>query len=625
MPKPPPTTEQILDLLRRVTPASYHDPFFDDPGGAIAQFRGFARANAEVAKVAGRSASRQMFLTPPGFEPAGFGSRARATLTIRRSQDLDTTLIAKAGALSLVGPNARLYRTDAEVIWYAAPDPEDEREVTILCDLIGEPGNLEWYADAAGNLHDADDQPRLDVLDLEELSQGRAGTKATLVKTPGTLAQLVDDGSAPTFAPSDVGLHLRINLAATAGNIGRLLRIVGWSISETPGPNGIYPRTITLDDGPQPYLATAAIQDDGGVLTDYTGAAQAGTPNAVQLLPATPAIGDAFYIGADQPFGTVQLEISGRRYGELTLAWEWWDGALWQPVADLVDGSEALTVEQLVEVSHTPDPGWALTTISGRTAYYLRARVTAFVSQSQAPATGRIVTLIAAELAPDPLDSNGEGQIGWSIQDWRDLGLVITSMQAPAGGRDDDLGHKLLERGLRRRPGESEDALRRRASRFPDVVTPEMITWEINRLLEPLGLAGKVCDLHDGVTGLFWDAPVSCAPDVVGAWDLYGPGDMFPANPTLLPLSLAETRWHFFVCVPPSGLGEFGAAWDQGPPAIFSDVFGTFLGSAWDFAFADGYPTIAASAYRDVWQRVQEAKAGGIRFTMVQRALPTCP
>lgn len=608
-----------------MTPGSYHNPFFDDPGGAIAQFRGFARANHEVAKVAGRSASRQMFLTPPGFEPAGFGVRASANITIVRSQDHDTTLIANAGSLSFVGPNARLYRTLEPVTWYGAPDPVGERVAYVECDLIGEPGNLEFYADADGLLTNQDGSPRTSILDLEHLSQGRAGTKGVLVKVAGELAQLVDDGVAPTFAPTDLGLHVRINLAGDPANVGRLLRIVGWEIADTPSADGYYPRTITLDDGPQPYLVAAALQDDGGAFTDYTGAAQAGAADTVQLLPTVPVVNDAFYFGADRPFSAVEIEITTQRFGDLTLVFEWWDGALWQPAADLVDGSEAFARIGVSTISHTPDPAWAITTLSGRTAYYLRARVDTFTSQVVAPLTGRIVTLIPDELAADPLDANGDGQIGWAIQDWHDLGLVIVEMEAPSGGRDDDLGHKLLERKIRRRPGESEDLLRRRASRFPDVVTPEMIQWEINRLLEPLGLAGKICDLADGVTGLFWDVPTSFAPDIVGAFDLYGPGDLFPVDPTLLPLSLDETRWHFYVCVPPSGLGEFGAAWDEGPPALYSDVFGTFLGSAWDFAFADGYPVIAAEAYKDVWQRVQEAKAGGIKFTMVQRAITTCP
>jgi len=172
---------------------------------------------------------------------------------------------------------------------------------------------------------------------------------------------------------------------------------------------------------------------------------------------------------------------------------------------------------------------------------------------------------------------------------------------------------------------ESVEALRRRASRFPDVVTPEAITWEINRILEPLGLAGEIADVGSGFTGLFYDVPTTFAPMVVGAFDLYGPGDLFPTNPTFLPLSELESRWHFFVKVPVSGLGEFGAAWDEGPPSYYADSFGTFLGSAWDFAFFDGFPAVAAAAYRAVWERVREAKAGGIAFTMIQGEVETCP
>jgi hypothetical protein len=624
VPKPPPTREEILDQLRRTTDANWHEPIVDDPGGAVAQFRGWARANAEVAKVAGRAASRQFFVTPPGYEPAGFGVRASASITIERSQDLDTTLIAAPGALSFAGPNGRVYRTTGFVGWFGAPNPNPAQIAYVECDLVGEPGNLEFYADDDGKLTDPETGlPQTSVLDFEDLSQGRVGTKGVLAVGPPST--LTDDGTAPTFAPTDVGLHVRIVSAGDPANKGRLLRITKWEIAETPGPFGFYPRTITLDDAPQSYLVTAAIQDDGGVFTDYTGAAQAGVADTVPLLPAAPAVGDAFYFGADRPFESLEIQITTRRYGDLTLAWEWWDGALWQPLADLEDGSEAFTVEGVAEVRFTPDAGWAITTIDARTAYFVRARVSVFVSQIVQPLAGRVVTLIPDPLVVDPLDANGDGQITWAIQDYGDLGLVITDMPAPSGGRDDDLGLKLLERQLRRRPGESLDALRRRAGRFPDVVTPEAITWEINRLLEPLGLAGKVCDLADGYTGLFWDVPTSFAPENVGAWDLYGPGDLFPTDQTLLQLSEAEARWHFFVCVTPSGLGEFGAAWDEGPPAYYADAFGTFLDSAWDFGFFDGYPYTAAEAYKSVWDRVNAAKACGFAFTMVQADVPTCP
>jgi hypothetical protein len=623
VPKPPLTREQILDQLRRVTDEGYHAPFFDDPGGAIAQFRGLARANAVVAEVASRSATRQFFVAPPGFESAGPSVRASASITVQRTRDLDQPMIASAGSLSFAGPNGRVYRSTADVIWYPAPDPERERVVDVVCDFVGEPGNLDPFADDDGNLTDPKTgAPQLSVLDLQALSQERAGIRARL--TVGPLAQLVTNGVAPTWAPSDVGLYLEITAAGTAANVGRVLRIVSWSAATEPGAEGYYARTIELDDGLQLALTSAALLDDGGVFTDYTAAAQAGVASTVPLLPAVPVVGDAFLYGGDAPFAALEVAVTTRLYGVLTLAWEWWDGAVWQPAADLVDGTDGYQVEGVSRVEHTIDPAWATLTIGTRTAYWLRARVSAFTSIAAQPLAGRLVTLTPDPLLADPLDANGDGQIGWAIRDYRDLGLEILDMPAPSGGRDDDLGLKLAERQIRRRPLESLEVLRRRAGRFPDVITPEAITWEINRILEPLGLAGEVCDLGSGFIGLFCDVPTTFAPAIVGAFDLYAPGDLFPVDETMLVLNEFESRWHFFVKVPVSGLGEFGAAWDEGPPSFYADSFGGFLGCAWDFAFCDGYPAVAAAAFKAVWERVSEAKAGGIAFTMIEGDVPVC-
>lgn len=625
MPKRPPTRDQVLDQLRRTTPTDYHEPFLTDPGGAIAQYRGLARTLSELAEVVSRSTTRQFFIAPPGFESAGFGTRATMTIEAQRAADLDRPLIIMAGSLSMVGPRGRVYRNSIEITWYPF-DPEPLRSIPMQCDLIGEPGNLDAWADDDGFLTDpVTGGPLLSLVDIEALSQGRAGLRGVLTVASGSPSVLTVDGTAPTFAPSDVGLFVYFNSAGDPANVGRMLRITSWSIADTP-VDGYYPRTITLDDTLQIGLVTAAILDDGGVFTDYTAEAKSGAAGSVPLLPVAPAVNDAFYFGSDAPFAEITITISNRRYGDLTLTWEYWDGAIWAALADLVDGSEVLTIVGRSNVGWTIPGAWATTTVDGRNAYYVRARVSAFVSAIEQPLASLIETWTPAPpLVADPLDANGFGQIGWMVMDFRDIGLEIVTMTAAAGGRDDDLGLKLAERQLQRRPGEGIDTLRRRASRFPDVVTPEAIEWEINRILEPFGLAGQVCDLGHGFTGLFFDVPVTEAPAIVSAFDLYEPGDVFPEDDTLLPLSEEDSRWKFWVKVPDSNLGEFGSAWDEGPPAIYVDAFGTFIGSAYDFAFFDGYPATAAALYMLAYERVLEAKAGGIAVEFIRGDVPVCP
>lgn len=625
MSKPPPTREEILDLLRRTTDPSYHEPFFEDERGAIAQYRGLASTNAALSVVVGRSADRQFFISPPGRESAGPSTRATSAITFRRSIDTDVPIIVAAGALTLLGPNQRLYRSTEDVVWYTAPDPNLDRVVVVECDLIGELGNLDLAADDDGKLtHPVTGAPETDVLDLRHLSQTRAGLRAVLTVVSGELSVLTSPGAAPTWGPDDVGLFVRFNFAGDPANVGRVLRIVGWSIASTAGDDGFYARSIVLDDGPQPYLVSGALLDDGGVFTHYTAAAQAGEPNTVVLLPTVPVVGDRFLFGADFPFPRLQVEITQRRYGDLVLVWEWWDGAVWQPAQDLIDGSDGFTVEGWSLISHKPDGGWVSSTIDGRTAYWLSARVDVFTSQALQPLAGRLVVLLDSDLVSDPLDTNGEGQIGWSVLDFHDMGITIVDMPAPAGGRDDDLGLKLAERMIRRRPHESLDVLRRRASRFPDVVTIEMLTWEVNRILEPLGLAGEIIDLGTGFTGMFYDVPPEAAPDCVGAYDLYEPGDVFPTNQTFVMLSEHELRWHFWVRMTASGLGEFGGSYDEGP-VLYVEEFGEFEGPAFDNMFFDGYAAVASSAYQAVYERLQEAKAAGIAFTMILGDVAACP
>jgi hypothetical protein len=622
----PPTTDEVLKLLQLVTPADYHEPFINDTTGAIAQYRGWARAKAELAAVISRSASRQLFLAGPDSESAGFSVRATMLVTLERTEDLDRLLIADEGTITIGGPRGRVYRSAAALTWFPF-DPTGEQELEFVCDQIGEYGNLDWLADADGNLTDpVTDGPLTSVVDLQRLSQGRAGVRGRL--EIGSPSKLVAQGLAPTFGPPDVGLYVRINYAGDTDNIGRVLRIVGYEVDDADDPAQIYPRSVLLDDTPQPALVTAAILDDGGVLTDYTDEARSRTSDDLPLLPAVPVVGDAIYFLYHSPFTTIRLSITDERIGDLELTWEYWDGVTWTAIAPAAVSDESNGFSAVGTFNVTISgalTGWSSTTVDTREGYPIRARVSAFTSQTNQPLAALALVLVENPLVADPLDSNGDGQISWAILDWRDLGVSIVSMAAPEDGREGDLELKLRERQVVRRDGESETMLRRRASRFPDVVTPEMLEWEINRILEPLGLAGQIAELNDGYQGLFWDVPASAAPFVVGAWDLYEPGAAHPEDATFLPLSEADIRWHFWVIVPEPTLGEFGAAWDAGPPSMYVETFGGFIGSAWDYAFTDGYAATSAAIYKQVYDAVEPAKAGGISFDMIVGDVPVCP
>lgn len=69
-----------------------------------------------------------------------------------------------------------------------------------------------------------------------------------------------------------------------------------------------------------------------------------------------------------------------------------------------------------------------------------------------------------------------------------------------------------------------------------------------------------------------------------------------------------EFRAFFLLGVPPSNLGEFGLAYDDG-------VFGAYDASPY-LAFYDGFPLTAAVLYRATWQAVDRARAAGVGFDL---------
>jgi len=130
-------------------------------------------------------------------------------------------------------------------------------------------------------------------------------------------------------------------------------------------------------------IVNAAIQhDEGGVDTDYTNAARnfttgtgTGTANDVNLLPAVPALNDAFYIGGLAAFSEVLLDITtvGTTY---VLAWEYWIGAAWSALT-VVDNTNSFQTSGWNTVSFTAPSDWATTSFNTQGPfYYIRARVT---------------------------------------------------------------------------------------------------------------------------------------------------------------------------------------------------------------------------------------------------------
>jgi len=136
------------------------------------------------------------------------------------------------------------------------------------------------------------------------------------------------------------------------------------------------------------YVAMGgAVADDGGVQTDETTAANDATINDMTLLPAVPAVGDAYYFGhATEMFSKLKLKIGTAGAGVWTITWEYWNGSAWTALSGVTDGTthfRATAGDH--EVTFTLPSNWAKTTIEAINAYWIRARVSAYTSITTQP------------------------------------------------------------------------------------------------------------------------------------------------------------------------------------------------------------------------------------------------
>jgi hypothetical protein len=139
-------------------------------------------------------------------------------------------------------------------------------------------------------------------------------------------------------------------------------------------------------------IISAAIQDDGGVFTDFTtnartltGSPGVGSTDDVDLLPVTPAVNDAFYFGGMSQFGQVETNITTTGSG-YSGTWEYWNGAWTALTVTDETGSFQISGNGLT-VSFTIPSDWATTSINSQGPYfYIRFRVTAVTTPTQAQA-----------------------------------------------------------------------------------------------------------------------------------------------------------------------------------------------------------------------------------------------
>jgi len=139
------------------------------------------------------------------------------------------------------------------------------------------------------------------------------------------------------------------------------------------GPVGGWQPAERNDD----VAVTAAISDDGGVMTDETADANDADTNDVVLVPASPASNDAFYIGYGFRFNEITINVSTAA-SDGGVTWEYYDGSAWVALSGVVDNTDNFqnAADDLTVVWDLPWD-WEATTVNTQGPYYyVRARVT---------------------------------------------------------------------------------------------------------------------------------------------------------------------------------------------------------------------------------------------------------
>lgn len=149
--------------------------------------------------------------------------------------------------------------------------------------------------------------------------------------------------------------------------------IATWSA--TPG---------VIDGDGFPGDASIAWQVDdtpsGTAFVDVTTAFNDATSANLEPFPTTEAVGDYFAVGrASSTFDRITFDYAGGTAGVGgVVVWEYWNGSAWTALAGVSDATAGFTtaIADGLVVSWTVPVDWARNTISGVTAYYVRARIT---------------------------------------------------------------------------------------------------------------------------------------------------------------------------------------------------------------------------------------------------------
>jgi hypothetical protein len=209
----------------------------------------------------------------------------------------------------------------------------------------------------------------------------------------------------------------------------------------------------------------------------------------------------------------------------------------------------------------------------------------------------------------DPMLVNETTQTAsWEILSWDDdLGIAFHNEASPTLGRSGTLDELGMERKIPRVSGENDAQYSERISKLADVVSPRAIARAATRILQPLGVSPCIREVGQlGFRGFYYDVPTNYAPKYAFAWDM--DFSVRPQDAWKLLLSYADFRAFMAIGVPPTGIGEFGFAYDDHPLGFFDST--PYL------TFFDGYPVTTSNVLKSLWNDINQRKAGGVGFVI---------
>jgi hypothetical protein len=130
-------------------------------------------------------------------------------------------------------------------------------------------------------------------------------------------------------------------------------------------------------------VVDGAVADNGGIQTTETVEAQNTIINDVTLLPAVPAVNDAYYFGLLYLWDNLQVRITTQGVGVWTTTWEYYDAdTTWHTLVGVTDNTDSFRASAgLSTVIFTRPTTWALTNVNAAgNFYWIRARVTSYTS-----------------------------------------------------------------------------------------------------------------------------------------------------------------------------------------------------------------------------------------------------